>query len=77
VSRTNGAYEIGLTDGSDPSGAIREIVAAIPTARVELHRPTLEDVFIRIVQGSAEASSDDVERLRSSLRSEAPAEVEP
>jgi ABC-2 type transport system ATP-binding protein len=76
VIRANGAYEIGLADGSDPSGAMREIVAAIPTARVELHRPTLEDVFIQIVQGSRQVSSDDMERLRASLRADAPPEVE-
>ncbi|HEX9733684.1 MAG TPA: ATP-binding cassette domain-containing protein [Thermoanaerobaculia bacterium] len=77
VSRADGAYEIGLADGCDPSAAMREIVAAIPTARIELHRPTLEDVFIRIVQGSQDASARDVERLRASLRSDAPAEARP
>jgi ABC-2 type transport system ATP-binding protein len=76
VVRANGAYEIGLADGSDPSGAMREIVAAIPTARVELHRPTLEDVFIQIVQSSTKVSSDEMARLRASLRADAAPEVE-
>jgi len=77
VGRADGAYEISLAGGTDPSDAMREIVAAIPTARVELHRPTLEDVFIQLVQDSAGASADAVDRLRASLRAEADAEGRP
>ncbi len=68
VTRSNGAYEISLGDGSDPSVAMREIVTAVPTARVELHRPTLEDVFVQIVCGDDETTSQEVERMRASLR---------
>jgi len=77
VGRANEAYEISLAGGTDPSDVMREIVAAIPTARVELHRPTLEDVFIQLVQDSAGASADNVDRLRASLRDEADAEGRP
>ncbi len=74
VSREGSAYEIGLAYGSDPSATIREIVTALPTARVELRRPTLEDIFIQIVQGEG-VSSDEMAQLRASLRSDSPAEV--
>jgi ABC-2 type transport system ATP-binding protein len=76
VEPSNGAFEISLTDGSDPSVAMREIVNALPTARVELHRPTLEDVFIQIVFDADSAAADDLERLRASLRADAAEEVE-
>ena len=76
VARSNGAYEISLRDGSDPSAAIREIVTAVPTARIELHRPTLEDIFIQIVCASDAVASDDLERMRASLRVDASVEVD-
>jgi ABC-2 type transport system ATP-binding protein len=75
VTRAAGAYEIRLVDGSDPAAAMREIVTVVPTARVELHRPTLEDIFIQIVQGSADANSDEMVELRASLRSDSPEEM--
>jgi len=64
----NGGYEISLIEGTDPARAIGEIASALPAARVELNRPTLEDIFIRIVTGEAPAGEDDVARLRASLR---------
>jgi hypothetical protein len=75
VSPANGGYEISLVEGSDPAGAIREIAAAVPTARVELHRPTLEDIFIQIVTGEGKMEADDLARLRAELREETGAEV--
>jgi ABC-2 type transport system ATP-binding protein len=71
VETSNGAFEIGLEDGSDPAAAMRQIVNALPTARVELHRPTLEDVFIQIVFDEDSAAADDLEQLRASLRADA------
>ena len=70
VSRVNGAWEVSLVDGTDPSRAMGEIAGALPAARVELNRPTLEDVFVRIVTGQAGVAGDDVARLRQSLRDE-------
>jgi ABC-2 type transport system ATP-binding protein len=37
-----------LRDGADPPAAIRAIVAAMPVRRVELVRPTLEDLFVHL-----------------------------
>ncbi len=51
---------------TDVSGAMREIVSVMPLARVELHRPTLEDVFVQIVTGVGQRS----EELRAALRAE-------
>ena len=58
--RVDGRYEVALADGSDPTAAMRAIVEAVPPARVELHRPTLEDVFVGIVTGSADAATDEM-----------------
>jgi hypothetical protein len=47
-------------------------------ARVELNRPTLEDVFVQIVTGTAgAATTEDEARLRASLREEAGVEARP
>ena len=70
ISRTNGAYEIALTDGLEPSKALGQIAMAVPAARVELNRPTLEDIFIQIVSGGRPTQADDVVRLRAELRDE-------
>jgi hypothetical protein len=70
VSKSNGAYELVLADGTEPSASMGAIISALPAARIELNRPTLEDVFIRIVTEGAEVATDDVARLRAALRDE-------
>ena len=64
VDREGSAYQITLNDGTDPGAALQEVVAAMPAARIELHRPTLEDIFIEIVGGRGE----DIGQLREKLR---------
>jgi ABC-type uncharacterized transport system ATPase subunit len=76
VSRTNGAYEISLNEGLDPSKALGHIASTVPAARVALNRPTLEDVFIQIVSGGRPKHTDDVERLRAALRDDTSAGVD-
>ena len=64
-------HEITVREGVDPAQAMQAVAAAVPPARLELRRPTLEDVFVRIVtDGEGEAIS-----LRESLRAGAPVEV--
>ena len=63
---TDRGSEIVLRDGTDPAEAMRRIIETVPAARIELTRPRLEDVFIRIVAGGA--SGDDEDRLRATLR---------
>ena len=58
--------EILLREGTDPAAAMRRIMETTPAARIELTRPRLEDIFIRIVAGGA--SDDDEDQLRAALR---------
>jgi ABC-2 type transport system ATP-binding protein len=62
------AYELSLSDGTTPAAAMGAIASALPAARVELNRPSLEEVFIRIVTDDAQIAEGDVERLRAELR---------
>jgi len=66
VRRDGGSWDLALADGVDPGAAMRAVVAALPPARIEVRRPTLEDVFINIVTGSAAES--DVDTLRAAVR---------
>ena len=75
VKRDGGQSEVTLATGSDPAQAMRDIVNTIVPSRIELHRPTLEDIFVQIVTESGDASVADLERLRAELRVEAAAEV--
>ena len=49
VSRDGGVYRLDLRDGADPVCVMRGVAAAVPPSRLELHRPSLEDVFIGLV----------------------------
>ncbi len=60
-------YDIGLDEGRDPAQAIREIAVALPVARVELVRPSLEDIFIEIVTGGSPEPESERARLREAL----------
>jgi ABC-2 type transport system ATP-binding protein len=46
-----GGYEVTLRDGADAARAIGNVTAAVRVARIELKRPTLEDVFVGIAAG--------------------------
>ena len=74
VRRDNGAFEIALAEGSDPGEAIARIAAAMPAARIELHRPSLEDIFVSIVQEGAR-DAEEAERLRAAVRAGAAMEA--
>jgi ABC-2 type transport system ATP-binding protein len=49
-------YEVALRDGVDPARAMQSVTAAVRVARIELKRPTLEDVFVGIVAADAAAA---------------------
>lgn len=68
MSRDGSEWTIALQDGVHPAGVIQAIVAQIPPARIEVQRPTLEDVFIDIVAGAEAGSAEAGARLRASLR---------
>lgn len=75
VAKTGTTYEVSIGAGTDPAPVMRGIVGAVPVARIELRRPTLEDVFIQIVQSGpvrsaadADGGAKDVSALRAALR---------
>ncbi len=50
VRRDGGAYRVEMREGADPAAVMSRVALAVPPARLELHRPSLEDVFIGLVQ---------------------------
>jgi ABC-2 type transport system ATP-binding protein len=70
VSRSNGRFEVSLDEGSDPSRVMQQLVSILPPAKIELHRPTLEDVFVEIVTGTGKVPGTDLESLRASVRAD-------
>jgi ABC-2 type transport system ATP-binding protein len=60
--------EVHLRDGVHASSAIPRLAAAMPCNRIQVVRPTLEDVFISIVQG--DMSREEQKALRESLKSD-------
>jgi ABC-2 type transport system ATP-binding protein len=67
VKESTGGWMIRLRAESNPASAMREIVNAVPPARIEFERIRLEDAFIRIVTGGAGADEHESE-LRAHLR---------
>jgi ABC-2 type transport system ATP-binding protein len=49
VARDGGSYRVDMRDGADPVDVMRRVAQTIPPARLELHRPSLEDIFIGLV----------------------------
>ena len=66
VRKDGMVWDIALAPGASPAAVIPQVAAAIPPARVELRRPSLEDVFITIVR-EASAEGDDA-ALRAAVR---------
>jgi ABC-2 type transport system ATP-binding protein len=68
VRLTDEGCEVGLAAGVDPGVAMRELASVVPPARIELARVRLEDVFIRLVTGSAPADDSARATLRTHLQ---------
>ena len=68
VERTGSVWRLGLQDGVQPEVAIRSIVSSVAPARVELHRPSLEDIFVEIVGGASGSTDEERQLMRSALR---------
>jgi ABC-2 type transport system ATP-binding protein len=68
VTRVEDGFEVSLEEGAEPGAVIQAIVAGGPVARIELRRPTLEDVFIDIVTREREGA--DEAAIRAALREE-------
>jgi ABC-2 type transport system ATP-binding protein len=72
LEASESGFEIRLGEGSDPRTVMREIVSAVAPLRLELSRPRLEDIFLRLVaHGDQADSADATELLRTQLRAEA------
>lgn len=74
VTPVEGAFEVVLNEGIDPQIAMRSLLEAMPLNRVEIKRPTLEDVFIEIVTGGRRGQ--DAQQLRAKLLAGGHAEQE-
>lgn len=72
VDTRDGAYELALGDDVEASQVMQDVVRSLPVARVELKRPRLEDVFIRIVAGESE---EEAAALRDGMNTSEPAEA--
>jgi ABC-2 type transport system ATP-binding protein len=68
VRREGAAWDLMLEERADPGAVIRAVTAALTPARIEVRRPTLEDVFIAIVEDTASVAGDERTRLRAALR---------
>ena len=60
VTERNGQIELDLVDGTDQARIMRRIAHVLPVARMELSRPRLEDIFVRLVAGDADAVKKDL-----------------
>ncbi|MCA9303572.1 MAG: DUF4162 domain-containing protein, partial [Phycisphaerales bacterium] len=65
VTPVEGSLEVVLDDGVDTQDAMKALLNAVPLNRVEIKRPTLEDVFIEIVTGGKRG--EDAATLRAEL----------
>jgi ABC-2 type transport system ATP-binding protein len=61
-------WDVSLDKEADAATVIPALVSAVTPSRVEIRRPTLEDVFVSIVTGGASTAVDDDARLRAALR---------
>ena len=66
LDRTNGSYDLLLVEGTNPANAMRRIVDLVTPAVLELSRPQLEDVFIKLVADGAE-NPELREKMRADL----------
>jgi ABC-2 type transport system ATP-binding protein len=66
VDRNESGYKVLLVEGVRPAEMMHRIIDSIMPARLELSRPRLEDIFIRLVSG-ATGSVEDKEKLRADL----------
>ena len=74
VRKDGTAWEIALGSDTRVAELIPALATQVPPSRIELRRPTLEDVFVSIVAASVPGTADG-ERIRAALRDGATQEV--
>ncbi|MFA6107318.1 MAG: ATP-binding cassette domain-containing protein [Candidatus Latescibacterota bacterium] len=68
IHREGALWEIALSDDASPAQVIGDLAIRITPARIEVRRPTLEDVFIQIVTDGRTKAGEDLDRLLAGLR---------
>jgi ABC-2 type transport system ATP-binding protein len=71
VGRREGQVVLELAEGTDPARVMASIAQALPVARMELSRPRLDDIFIRLV---AAEPGEEADALKSALEKPAAGE---
>jgi len=66
VRKDGPIWDLSLAPAADTASVIRAVAAAVPPARIELRRPTLEDVFVDIVSG--DVVGGEAATLRAAVR---------
>jgi ABC-2 type transport system ATP-binding protein len=66
LHKDGAAWTLGLTPDADLAPVIQRVAATLAPARLEVRRPTLEDVFVSIV--AADAESLEAASLRAAVR---------
>ena len=64
VQQDGDTWELTMAPGANQGAVMQAVAAAIPPSRLELRRPTLEDIFIDMVSGE----SADAATLRAAVR---------
>jgi ABC-2 type transport system ATP-binding protein len=67
VFPAEGAWQLSLAEGADIPEAMHRIVSTTPVARLEVRRPTLEDIFVQIVRERRGVSAAEARLLRAQL----------
>ena len=60
VNREGTCFRIDLAAGADPVQTLRAIAAAMAPLRLEMQRPTLEDVFVSLASTDGDAAPSEV-----------------
>ena len=61
IERQNDGYELRLQEGADLAAAMRDIAATVAPAKLQVQRPSLEDIFVQIVTAGREESAEELE----------------
>ena len=61
IERQNDGYELRLQEGADLAAAMRDIAATVAPAKLEVQRPSLEDIFVQIVTAGSEKGAEELE----------------
>jgi ABC-2 type transport system ATP-binding protein len=66
VDRNDSGYKVLLVEGANPAEMMHRMINTTMPVRLELSRPRLEDIFIRLVSGSTN-SAEENRKLRADL----------